>query len=150
MTLVSENTSRGGAPTPDAPLTRSRVIAFGIIVTVIGAVTAGAALFGDPAPPERVRRTPDAPAVRGTACPLLARAAEMFSRGDPVAFSDAVKDASRDAIRTLDRSGEVFGPAERTAVQLRYDVQSGDTERIKASLEKAEKACSAEGRWPTG
>jgi hypothetical protein len=125
------------------------VIALGIILVVIGAVTAGVALVGDDGPLARVRHGREDPAVRGSACPLLARAAELFSQGDALAFADAVKEASRDAIRTLDRSGEVFGLAERTAVQLRYDLQNGDTERINISLQKAEKACSAEGRWPT-
>jgi hypothetical protein len=138
------------AQAPDAPLSRRRGIVTGVVVVLVGLVALAANFLSDE-PPRRPRprdRGADTP-VAGTTCPLLARAAELLDAGDEVGFQEAVRDASRSALRTLDRSGQTFGAPERAAVQLGYDVGSGDTAAITEGLVRAERACSELDRWPT-
>jgi hypothetical protein len=122
------------------------VIATWVAVVLVAVVLLMANAFtSDPSTRTKNRR-PEA--VAGTTCPLLARAAELLASGGETEFVDAVREASRAALRTLDRSGRAFGKPERLAVQLRYDVDGGDDGAIRSGLEEAEDECVAIGQWP--
>jgi hypothetical protein len=121
----------------------------GIVVIVIVVAVAIAAAIGalrdrEPAP----ERGPETTAAKGTACALLFEASERREAGDADGFTTAVREASRVAERALERSGVVFGAAERTAIQLRHDVDQGDDAAIESGLARAARACRSIDSWP--
>jgi hypothetical protein len=77
------------------------------------------------------------------ACPLLQEAEVALDAGDEEAFRAAVHEAARVAQRTLDTSGESFGPPERVAIELDFALQQDvDIETLRSDLERGLAACS--------
>jgi hypothetical protein len=121
-----------------------------VVVIVLIAALAIATLVGFLRDPGEPRRSGPAKieVVRGTACALLAQAARALDAGDEDALAASVREASRVAERTLERSGQTFGIPERTAIQLWYDVGDGNDAAIASGLDRAARACSSLGAWP--
>ena len=76
------------------------------------------------------------------ACPLLEDAEAALDAGDEEAFAEAIRGAAQVAERTLDTSGEAFGPAERAAIELDFQLQGNpDSESLRPALERGLRAC---------
>lgn len=77
----------------------------------------------------------------GLACPHLQQAAEAYERGDTAAFDREISRAAEVAENTLERSGQVFGEAERIAMEL----DLGPEREVRSLLDRVSGACSQDG-----
>jgi hypothetical protein len=78
--------------------------------------------------------------MRGLACPSLQQASDAYSRGDQVAYNQAISQAAHIAEDTLQTSGQVFGKPERIALELDLESNESST-RVERLLELAAQGC---------
>jgi hypothetical protein len=88
--------------------------------------------------------------VRGVACVQLRQAFDQSQSGNDEALRRSVAAAAHAAEESLNRSGQVFGPPEKIALNLEYalaDQSSKAREDAKKYLVQAREACERLGRW---
>jgi hypothetical protein len=142
---ANEKPTTGRHVPKHAPRGRRRIDSTMTVGFVAGALIAigiaAASLLG--ADETRPGVTRPAPAQRGLACPALVEAAAAFDEGDLPAFRNAVREAARLAVRTLDTSGQLFGKPERAALDLRGTFQHEDSGEglVGSVLEEGIAAC---------
>lgn len=85
--------------------------------------------------------------VEGVACDHLAEANRAHAAGDRAAFAASVNAAGDAADRSLDTSGQLFGPPEEAALELRYALEDEgmDGPNVERFLREGEEACRAIG-----
>jgi hypothetical protein len=115
-------------------------------VALVAAGIGGQLLAGDD---QSKPRTNAQAAERGSACPLLAQAAQLSESANQESFRSIVREAAHVAERALHRSGLEFGKPEHLAIQLSYDVRDGRADAVTVGLQKSAAACSTIGRWPS-
>jgi hypothetical protein len=115
----------------------STVAAVVAVLLVAGGVAAFQFLSSDPDTDPDSANGVVAP-TEGIACPHLEQAAEAYERGDTAAFDREVARAAELAEEALQESGQVFGEAERIALEL----DLGQEKKVQSLLGRVGSACS--------
>lgn len=141
-------------PTPPPPepeakrWSHDRLYRWFVALAIIGIATL-VALTSAREPPERGTRTEpsDEPAgiTRGAACDGLRKAAAGLEADDLEHFAQAIEDAGRTAFDALQRSGVVFGPPERVALELYLTLPEAASanRKVRALMTRGLRACGS-------
>lgn len=135
-------------PDPESPAgrtDRARLGAFTLsALALVLLVVAVIRLLPDDSSESR-REAAGEPPQRGLACPPLREAESHLLERDEASFRLSVLAAAAVAERVLDTSGQLFGPPERAALELRHLVRiTGPSSRqIDRWLDMASRSCES-------
>lgn len=120
----------GRATSSETPTERSTLFIVLVLTGIVASSTIIALLSGETAQrnPEGARTARQSePTHRRATCSELRAAAGHLAVGDQIQFVEAIERAGRMAENALQRSGVVFGPSDRVALELSAKVSSSET-----------------------